>query len=47
MFSLFKIEAMPDSSVTLGRGSPREIPAGSVEDPDPYNLGLADLDPLV
>jgi hypothetical protein len=37
------IEAMPDSSVTLGR----EIPAGSIEDPDPYNLGLADPDPLV
>jgi hypothetical protein len=30
------IEAMPDSSVTLGRGSPGDIPAGSVEDPDPH-----------
>jgi hypothetical protein len=33
------IEAMPDSSVTLGRGSSGEIPAGSVEDPDPYVFG--------
>jgi hypothetical protein len=33
------IEAMPDSSVTLGRGSPGEIPAGSVENLDPYVFG--------
>ncbi len=30
---------MPYSSVTLGRGSPGEIPADSVEDPDPLVRG--------
>jgi hypothetical protein len=39
MSSLSSSEAKPDSSVTLGRGSPEEIPAGSVEDLDPYVLG--------
>ncbi len=39
MSSLSNIEAMPDSSVTLGRGSSGEIPAGSVGDPDLYVFG--------